>query len=56
MPIAKPEPVSARTSSGSAVKLTASPIDETPWLVSRTLKSWFWASGSTSGSEGTPGW
>ena len=30
-PIASPEPVSARTSSGSAVKLTASPSDEMPW-------------------------
>ena len=45
MPIAKPDPVSASTSSGNAVKLTASPSDEIPWLTSRTLKSRFWARG-----------
>src|SRR6188508_1239529 len=48
-PIAKPEPVNARTSSGSAVKLTASPSADTVWLVSRTLKSRFRASGSSGG-------
>ena len=54
MPIAKPDPVSASTSSGNAVKLTASPSDEIPWLTSRTLKSRFWASGMSIGS--TSGW
>ena len=38
MPIAKPDPVSARTSSGSAVKLTASPSDEIPWLDEEDLE------------------
>ena len=39
MPIARPDPVSARTSRGSAVKLTASPSAEMPCEVSRTRKS-----------------
>ena len=33
MPIAKPDPVNARTSRGRAAKLTPSPSDEIPWLV-----------------------
>ena len=33
MPIAKPDPVNASTSRGSAAKLTPSPSDEIPWLV-----------------------
>ena len=51
MPIATPEPVSARTSSGRAVKLTASPSEDTPWLVRRTLKSRFCASGWAAGAS-----
>ena len=38
MPIAKPDPVSARTSSGRAAKLTPSPSDEIPWLVEQDLE------------------
>ena len=41
MPIANPDPVNASTSRGSAAKLTPSPSDEIPWLVSRTRKSRF---------------
>ena len=38
MPIAKPDPVRASTSSGSAVKLTASPSAEIPWLDQEDLE------------------
>ena len=41
---------SASTSNGNAVKLTASPSAEMPWLTRRTLKSWFWARGISLGS------
>src|SRR5436309_6352598 len=47
MPIAKPDPVRARTSSGRAVALTASPPADTVWLIRRVRKSRFWRSGSS---------
>ena len=53
-PMANPDPVSARTSSGIAVNVTASPTAVMPWLVRRTLKSRFRPSGTGIGSWGTP--
>ena len=49
-PIAAPEPVSANTRSGRAVKLTASPIDDTPCVESSVLKSRLRPSGSSTPS------
>src|SRR5450759_603487 len=46
IPIAKPEPVSASTSSGSAVFVIASPNELTPWPSRTTLKSRLRARGS----------
>lgn len=69
IPIATPEPVNWRTSSGSAVMLTASPTAETPWPSRITRKSRLHLRGmgggggvgpavarpaATSGSEGGP--
>ena len=52
-PIATPDPVSSRTSSGSAVTPTRSPIDEIPWLTASSRKSRFWDSGWVFGSAAT---
>jgi hypothetical protein len=50
MPITAPEPVSAKTRSGRAVKLTASPIDDTPCVERSVLKSRLRPSGSSTPS------
>ena len=52
IPMASPEPVSARTRSGMAVEFTASPAAETVWLTSSVEKSRFRRSGSSVGTVG----